>query len=70
MCVLHGFYSLVTTLEKARSQKVMFLMKIAIHLLEVCPFICSVVKGSKYLALINSCDKCSFENKTKKNYGP
>lgn len=36
VCVLHGFYMLVTKPENAHSQKVMFLMKSAIHLLEVC----------------------------------
>lgn len=37
--VLHDFYILVTKLENACSQEVMFLMKSAIHLLKfVCPF--------------------------------
>lgn len=62
-CVLQAFYILVTKLENARSKKVMFLMKSAVHLLKFVLFICSVVKGSKYLALINSCAKRSFENK-------
>lgn len=34
--LLHDFYILVTKLENAGSQEVMFLMNSAIHLLEVC----------------------------------